>query len=121
MNACIQSEWPSMKVEPLQDSQKMQIITDYLEGIYSKTLTTEQKEMIVNVKQTSNPLYLKSLLDEVQFDSILNSKFCDSITDPYSKAWTYLFHLPNFYVLITCTYMYILHTQCKFKATNVFM
>lgn len=56
-----------MKVEPLQESQKMEIITDYLEGIYRKTLTKEQKQMIVNEKQTSNPLYLKSLLDEVVF------------------------------------------------------
>jgi len=54
-----------MKVKPLEDSQKMQIITDYLERIYGKTLNKEQKEMVVNVKQTSNPLYLKSLLDEV--------------------------------------------------------
>ncbi|XP_076109505.1 uncharacterized protein LOC143078527 [Mytilus galloprovincialis] len=66
MNACIEAGFPSMKVSPLQESQKMQIITDYLEGIYGKTLTTEQKEMIINVKQTSNPLYLKSLLDEVR-------------------------------------------------------
>jgi hypothetical protein len=65
MTACIQAGWPSMKVEPLQESQKMQIITDYLEGIYGKTLNETQKSMIVNVKQTSNPLYLKSLLDEV--------------------------------------------------------
>ncbi|XP_052059702.1 uncharacterized protein LOC127700331 [Mytilus californianus] len=66
MNACIEAGFPSMKVKPLQESQKMQIITDYLEGIYGKSLTTEQKEMIINVKQTSNPLYLKSLLDEVR-------------------------------------------------------
>ena len=56
-----------MKVEPLQESQKMQIITDYLEGIYGKTLNNQQKEMLVGAKQTSNPLYLKSLLDEVRF------------------------------------------------------
>lgn len=65
MNACVRNKWPSMKVKPLEDSQKMQIITDYLERIYGKTLNKEQKEMVVNVKQTSNPLYLKSLLDEV--------------------------------------------------------
>ena len=67
MTACDQAGWPSMKVKPLQDSQKMQIVTEYLEGIYGKTLNQQQKEMIVTVKQTSNPLYLKSLLDEVSF------------------------------------------------------
>jgi len=65
MDSCKKFEWPSMKVEPLDDSQKMQIITDYLEGIYGKTLTQDQKNMIVNATQTSNALYLKSLLDEV--------------------------------------------------------
>lgn len=55
-----------MKVEPLQESQKMQIITDYLQGVYGKTLNSEQKIMLVNAQQTSNPLYLKSLLDEVE-------------------------------------------------------
>jgi hypothetical protein len=54
-----------MKVEPLDESQKGQILSDYLEGIYGKTLTQDQKDMIVNAKQTSNALYLKSLLDEV--------------------------------------------------------
>ncbi|VDI38996.1 Hypothetical predicted protein [Mytilus galloprovincialis] len=66
MNACIEAGFPSMRVSPLQEYEKIQIITDYLEGIYGKTLTTEQKGMIINVKQTSNPLYLKSLLDEVR-------------------------------------------------------
>ena len=56
-----------MKVEPLDTSQKEQIITDYLEGIYGKTLNVEQKKMIVDAEQTNNPLYLKSLLDEVGY------------------------------------------------------
>ncbi|KAL4237051.1 hypothetical protein ACF0H5_005435 [Mactra antiquata] len=66
MDACQDRSWPSMNVKPLDDSQKSQIITDYLEGIYAKTLTQEQKDMIVDAKQTSNALYLKSLLDEVR-------------------------------------------------------
>ncbi|XP_053394800.1 uncharacterized protein LOC123525710 isoform X2 [Mercenaria mercenaria] len=66
MNACKDHGWPSMKVEPLDDSQKALIITDYLEGIYGKTLNQDQKDMIVSAKQTSNALYLKSLLDEVR-------------------------------------------------------
>lgn len=66
MQSCLRNKWPNMKVEPLQESQKLQIITDYLQGVYGKTLNSEQKIMLVNAQQTSNPLYLKSLLDEVE-------------------------------------------------------
>ncbi len=54
-----------MQVKPLQESEKMDIVTGYLEGIYGKTLSDEQKTMIVNAPQTNNALYLKALLDEV--------------------------------------------------------
>ena len=73
MDACIQYGWPSMSVKPLDTSQKEQIITDYLEGIYGKTLNAEQKRMLVDSEQTNNPLYLKSLLDEVK-DLILHEQ-----------------------------------------------
>ncbi|XP_060078987.1 uncharacterized protein LOC132558436 [Ylistrum balloti] len=58
--------WHSMKVEPLDLSQKREIIIGYLEGVYSKTLSDEQKQMIIDAPQTNNPLYLRSLLDEVR-------------------------------------------------------
>jgi hypothetical protein len=62
MTACIQAGWPSMKVEPLQESQKMQIITDYLEGIYGKTLNETQKSMIVNVNFISFIIFIIKLI-----------------------------------------------------------
>ncbi|XP_069101362.1 uncharacterized protein [Argopecten irradians] len=58
--------WRSMKVEPLDISQKKEIIIGYLEGVYSKTLSDEQKQLIIDAPQTNNPLYLRSLLDEVR-------------------------------------------------------
>lgn len=67
MDAVIKFGWPTMKVSPLDNSQKMEILKGYLEGIYGKTLSQDQKEMIVEAKQTNNPLYLRSLLDEVSF------------------------------------------------------
>ncbi|CAG2215023.1 NPHP3 [Mytilus edulis] len=88
MNACTEAGFPSMRVSPLQESEKMQIITDYLEGIYGKTLTMEQKGMIINVKQTSNPLYLKSLLDEVEISDHFKTKitnFLQYMTDNFRK------------------------------------
>jgi len=57
--------WESLKVDPLDNEQKKEIIVGYLEGIYSKTLNKEQKQMIIEAPQTNNPLYLRSLLDEV--------------------------------------------------------
>ncbi|WAR23121.1 Y7407-like protein [Mya arenaria] len=66
MTACDGFGWPSLRVQSLDVSQKEQIITDYLEGIYGKTLNQDQKNMIVQAEQTSNALYLKSLLDEVR-------------------------------------------------------
>ena len=56
-----------MKVDPLQENEKMNIVVGYLEGIYGKTLSNDQKNMIVNAPQTNNPLYLKAMLDEVCF------------------------------------------------------
>ena len=54
-----------MEVHPLQSDEKMQIVTGYLEDIYGKTLSQEQKAMIVEAAQTNNALYLKALMDEV--------------------------------------------------------
>lgn len=59
-------QWPTLQVEPLNLEQKREIITEFFEKIYSKTLNTEQKELIQNSTQTDNPLYLRALLDEVR-------------------------------------------------------
>ena len=55
-----------MHVSPLHPSEKKDIVIEYMEGIYGKTLADVQKEKIVNAEQTNNPLYLKALLDEVR-------------------------------------------------------
>ena len=47
-------------------TQKLQVVEEYLEGIYGKTLSRDQKTMIVDAPQTDNALYLKALLDEVR-------------------------------------------------------
>lgn len=77
MNAVVKFGWPTMKVSPLDNSQKMEIITGYLEGIYGKTLGQDQKKMIVEAKQTNNPLYLRSLLDEVSGNYIFSHHSCE--------------------------------------------
>ncbi|XP_070541009.1 uncharacterized protein [Ptychodera flava] len=60
------AEWPTFTVEALQPSEKETIITQYLEGIYGKTLTEDQKQMIIDAPQSNNPLYLRALLDELR-------------------------------------------------------
>ena len=53
-----------MLVQPLNPSEKMEIITTYM-SLFSKTLNEEQLATIIEAEQTNNPLYLKALLDEV--------------------------------------------------------
>ncbi|XP_033109970.1 uncharacterized protein LOC117111193 [Anneissia japonica] len=59
------NKWPTFEIFPLQSSEKKQIITEYM-TLYAKTLSEEQMEMIIKADQTSNPLYLKSLMDEIR-------------------------------------------------------
>ena len=54
------------KIQGLQENEKLDIITGYMD-LYGKTLNKEQTDLIINAKQSSNPLYLKALLDEVCF------------------------------------------------------
>ena len=58
--------WPTIHVSPLDPSEKAQIVTGYMEGIYGKTLSEDQKALIVDAPQTNNPLYLRAVLDEVR-------------------------------------------------------
>ena len=66
LNAVKARGWPTMHVTSLDAIEKEQIIRGYLEGVYGKTLDPEQKDLIVAAEQTKNPLYLRSLLDEVK-------------------------------------------------------
>ena len=60
------------KIEGLQEKEKLSIITGYM-NLYGKTLNKEQTDLIINAKQSSNPLYLKALLDEVLYVQFINS------------------------------------------------
>ncbi|XP_038072011.1 uncharacterized protein LOC119740704 [Patiria miniata] len=65
MDAVTAAGWPTFKVYPLNVDEKSDIITGYL-TLYGKSLNEEQGSLIINAKQTDNPLYLKALLDEVR-------------------------------------------------------
>lgn len=68
MDSVKRFQWPTLKVEPLNTEQKGEIITEFFEKIYGKTLSSEQRELIKNSPQTDNPLYLRTLLDEVSIE-----------------------------------------------------
>ena len=58
-------DWPTLTVEPLNQSERKVFIKDYLKQ-YVKELDTVQTERIAAAQQTSNPLYLRALLEELR-------------------------------------------------------
>lgn len=68
MDSVKRFQWPTLNVQPLNIEQKGEIITEFFEKIYGKTLSSEQRELIKNSPQTDNPLYLRTLLDEVSIE-----------------------------------------------------
>jgi len=58
-------DWPSLAVEPFNQSERKVFIKDYLKQ-YVKELDTVQTERIAAAQQTSNPLYLRALLEELR-------------------------------------------------------
>jgi len=53
-----------IELKPLNDEKKERIIEDFLER-HGKRFTKEQLRLIVNAKQTANPLYLRIFLEEI--------------------------------------------------------
>eukprot|EP01102_Stenamoeba_stenopodia_P008711 TRINITY_DN2533_c0_g1_i3.p1 TRINITY_DN2533_c0_g1~~TRINITY_DN2533_c0_g1_i3.p1 ORF type:complete len:1715 (-),score=402.13 TRINITY_DN2533_c0_g1_i3:141-5285(-) len=58
-------QWKQLQVELLNPMEKEAIVEEYMRH-HSKTLTSEQLSMIVNTNQTSNALFLRTLLDELR-------------------------------------------------------
>jgi len=57
--------WPVMSLKPFNDNDKRSFIHDYLEQ-YSKTLSEDIINKIVSGSQTSNPLFMQTLLEELR-------------------------------------------------------
>jgi tetratricopeptide (TPR) repeat protein len=58
-------DWPVLSVEPLDEKERRQLITQYLDE-YRKSLGPPRVERIANAQQTANPLYLRVLLEELR-------------------------------------------------------
>lgn len=70
LNALQKRDWPSLGIELLDSNEgdteeRKNLIVDYLKR-FSKTLDESQIKRITKAKQSSNPLYLKTLLDELR-------------------------------------------------------
>jgi nephrocystin-3 len=57
--------WPVLKVEPLSQSERERLITEYL-AQSAKALSPDREERIAAAPQSANPLYLRVLLDELR-------------------------------------------------------
>ena len=58
--------WNFFKIENFTNDEKVKFTESYLSQ-YSKKLNKNQLNLIIESKSTSNPLYLKTLLEEVLF------------------------------------------------------
>ena len=58
-------DWPAIHVEPLDADERSKLIGEYL-AQYSKRLGEPRTERIASADQTSNPLFLRALLDELR-------------------------------------------------------
>ena len=57
--------WKKMPVKPLTTDEINRFIVDYLDR-YGKKLGESQIRLITGSRQTTNPLYLRSLLEELR-------------------------------------------------------
>jgi tetratricopeptide (TPR) repeat protein len=58
--------WPTLKVEPLDQQQRGELIAKYLKESFSKQLNPARVQRIAATMQAENPLYLRVLLDELR-------------------------------------------------------
>jgi len=57
--------WTTLTVQPLTTAERLTLIQEYL-ALYGKKLTDEQLEIIVEATQCENPLFLRTLLEEIR-------------------------------------------------------
>jgi nephrocystin-3 len=58
--------WPTLQVEPLRVAERQKLISSYLYDEYRKTLAPEFSERVANAPQSANPLFLRTMLEELR-------------------------------------------------------
>jgi tetratricopeptide (TPR) repeat protein len=80
--------WPTFEVERLEPDERAALLQGYL-GQYRKSLNPAQTHRIVSVPQTANPLYLRTLLEELRVFGIyeqLEARITDYLSAPDPEA-----------------------------------
>ena len=65
LDQLLQNEWPIHTLEALDLKRRDQLIREWLAS-YRKALSTEQTQRIAQTPQTGNPLFLKTVLEELR-------------------------------------------------------
>ncbi|KAH3745330.1 Tetratricopeptide repeat protein [Pelomyxa schiedti] len=60
-----QRKWHIVKVEAMEERERRELISSYMSEC-SKSLSSSQVDSILGCQQTSNPLFLKTVLDEIR-------------------------------------------------------
>jgi tetratricopeptide (TPR) repeat protein len=69
LDALAKRGWSELRVEPLSSDERRSMMTQYL-GQYGKTLNPARTEAIVTSARTANPLFLRTLTDELRLFGI---------------------------------------------------
>lgn len=65
LQALVPRGWPTLTVEPLDARERAQLIEEYL-AQYTKTLSGARVERLASAAQSSSPLYLRAVLEELR-------------------------------------------------------
>jgi tetratricopeptide (TPR) repeat protein len=65
LEAIRRREWPMITVEPLTVPERQELVTQFL-AQYSRRLSPARVERIISAEQTANPLFLRTMLDELR-------------------------------------------------------
>jgi nephrocystin-3 len=79
---------PILEAQPLNESQKRQVIT-YFSTRYRKYFEEKHIDIIIAAHQTSHPLFLRTLLDEIRIFSRIEGKSIENIVDEVTGAINY--------------------------------
>jgi tetratricopeptide (TPR) repeat protein len=77
--------WSLLQVEPLHQEERNHLITKYL-GLYRKILSKTRIDRIISAHQSANPLFLRTLLEELRVFGIHEQ--LDARIDHYLAALT---------------------------------
>lgn len=66
LNSVRQQQWPELCVQPLSLEARKELIIRFLRELHSKQLSDDQLLRIASQVQTSNPLFLRAVLDELR-------------------------------------------------------